>query len=85
MEEYILNCYKKWLQDKKGNIAKQLSRLTITANVLVISLFVTLAAIIITFFLVGFKVINEAWVFVPVLLEVIIDVVSYAYISKHEN
>lgn len=84
MEEYILNCYKKWLKDKKGNIAKQLSRLTITANVLVISLFVTLAAIIITFFLVGFKVINEAWVFVPVLLEVIIGIVSYAYTSKHE-
>ena len=84
MEEYILNYYKKWINEQKGSIAQQLSRLTKTANFLLISLFATLAVLIIIFALAAFKVIAEPWIFVPVLLEIIISIASYVYTSKHD-
>ena len=84
MEEYILNYYKKWLNEQKGSIVQQFSKLTKIANFLIISLIVALVALIVMFFLAVLKVIDEAWVFVPVLLEIIISVASYVYTCKHE-
>lgn len=84
MEEYIFNCYKKWVKEQNGSISKQLSRLTRAANALIILLIVTMSAIIITYILSVYKVINEEWVTVPALLEAIIGIISYVYTSKYE-
>lgn len=51
MEEYILNYYKKWLNEQKGSIVQQFSKLTKIANLLIISLIVALVALIVMFFL----------------------------------
>lgn len=83
MEEYIFNCYKKWIKDENGSIAKRLSRLSRTANVLVVSLFVVLAAIIIAFLLVFCGVIREYWLIYAFAAELIISVISYIYTSRY--
>lgn len=84
MEEYIFNCYKKWVKEQNGNISKQLSRLTKAANALIILLVVTMAAIIITYILSVCNVINVVWITIPALLEAIIGIISYVYTSKYE-
>lgn len=84
MENYIFNCYKKWLKDQNGSIAKQLSKLNKIARFLVAALFIVLAAVLVTYFLSFFKIIDEIWVFVNALIEVAIGIAAYIYTSKYE-
>lgn len=84
MENYIFNCYKKWLKDQNGSISKQLSKLNNIARFLVAALFIMLAAVLVTYFLYVFKLIDEIWVFVNALIEVVIGIAAYIYTSKYE-
>lgn len=78
MENYILNCYTKWLKDKQGNILKRISKLTIVAIILIVLLFFTLG------FAVFFLFTNNECVLYVAAFEVVLGVVSYIYTDKYE-
>lgn len=78
------NCYKKWVKAQKGSISKRLSGLTKIVNVLVISLFVVLAAMLTTYFLSVFNVIDIIWFAISALPELAICIASYVYTSNYE-
>ncbi len=60
MENIIFNYYMKWLKQNQGNIVKQFSRLTITANILITLIFGSMLAVIV------FMLINKVdWVIYP--------------------
>lgn len=87
MENYIFNCYLKWLKDEKkkeGNIFKRISKLTITANVLIASMIIVLAAIIVLFVLEYYGLIAIDWIYLPLFLESIIGAITYVYTSRYE-
>lgn len=54
------------------------------ARLLVAALFIVLAAVMVTYFLSVFKIIDEIWVFVNALIEVVIGIAAYIYTSKYE-
>lgn len=54
------------------------------ARFLVATLFAVLAAILVTYFLSVFKIIDEIWVLLPTFIEVAIGIAAYIYTSKYE-
>lgn len=79
MENYILNCYFKWLKQRNGTIFKQLSKLTMTANVLIVLLFMLFILFVLTI-LAFYKCVDPNVIYTPMILEIITGIVSYIYI-----
>lgn len=84
MENYILNCYLKWLKQRNGTIFKQLSKLTMTANVLIILLFSMLFILFVLTILAFYKWVDPNVIYIPMILEIITGIVSYIYTSRYE-
>lgn len=84
MENYILNCYLKWLKQRNGTIFKQLSKLTMTANVLIILLFSMLFILFVLTILAFYKCVDPNVIYTPMILEIITGIVSYIYTSRYE-
>lgn len=82
MENYILNCYLKWLKQRNGTIFKQLSKLTMTANVLIVLLFSMLFILFVLTILAFYKCVDPNVIYTPMILEIITGIVSYIYTSR---
>lgn len=78
MDNYILNCYMKWLKDRNGSIKKQLSRLTVTAIVLIILLCLIMIVGIV------FCCLQSELIIIPAIAEVIVGIISYVYTDRFE-
>lgn len=78
MENNIFNYYMKWLKQNQGNIVKQFSRLTITANILIALIFSSMLAVMV------FMLINKVdWVIYPAIVEVIVGIITYFYTDNY--
>lgn len=78
IENIIFNYYMKWLKQNQGNIVKQFSRLTITANILITLIFGSMLAVIV------FMLINKVdWVIYPAIVEVIVGIITYFYTDNY--
>lgn len=78
MDNYILNCYMKWLKDRNGSIKKQLSHLTVTAIVLIILLCLIMIVGIV------FCCLQSELIIIPAIAEVIVGIISYVYTDRFE-
>ena len=84
METYIFNCYSKWIKDREGSIIKQMSRLTIFARILIVSLVVALVGIIVTYILMYNMVIDQIYLLIFLGVEGLIAFITYIYTSRYE-
>jgi len=84
METYIFNCYSKWIKDREGSIIKQMSRLTIFARILIVSLVVALVGIIVTYILMYNKIIDQIYLLIFLGVEGLVALITYFYTSRYE-
>lgn len=61
-----------------------MSKLTKTANVLIVLLIIILVALILIYVLFVTNVLDEIWFVIAALLEAVIGIISYVYTSKYE-
>lgn len=86
MENYIFNCYQKWLKDEKGNIFQQFLKCNRVVKILIILLFIPLIVMMAScVFLFNTK--SELWTIIlaiATLAELGASILAYVYNNRYD-
>lgn len=86
MENYIFNCYQKWLKDEKGNIFQQFLKCNRVVKILIILLFIPLIVMMVScVFLFNTK--SELWTIIlaiATLAELGASILAYVYTNRYD-